>query len=179
MAPPDVTITEPTATALCERRQALEDLLADAVDDNASVGYIWPLDPAQFAAAWEGWIADVERGERYVIVAQVGEAIAGCVHLVPCPKPNQPHRADVAKLLVHRRFRRRGIARALMRAVEAKALALGRTLVTLDTRTGSEAEALYRAEGWTALGVVPAFAFDPDGTPGDCTFFWKRLAAMR
>lgn len=177
MAWSDVEIDELSAAAIRARRGAFHDLLADAIASNASVGYVWPLDLAQVGQAWDGWIADVERGERVVLAALRDGDIAGCVHLAPCPKPNQPHRADVQKLLVHRRFRGQGVGRALMRAVEARALAMGRTLLLLDTRTASAAEALYRSEGWTAFGVVPGFALDPDGTPADCTFFWKRLDA--
>lgn len=158
-------------------RDALCALLADAIDGNASVGYVWPTEAAQVEAFWNGSVADVARGERVVLAAFVGEALAGCVHVAPSAKPNQRHRADVQKLLVHRRFRRGGVARALMREAEAHALRLGRTLLTLDTRTGSAAEALYRGTGWTALGVVPGYARDPDGALADCTFFYKRLDA--
>jgi GNAT superfamily N-acetyltransferase len=170
-------IEAPPPAALRERREALMALLEDAVDDNASVGYVWPHDRALYASAWDAWIDEVEQGARIVLVASVAGALAGCVHLVPCAKPNQPHRADVAKLLVHRRFQRRGVARALMGALEARALALGRTLLTLDTRSRSAADALYRRLGWTPFGVVPGFACDPDGVLADCTFFYKALGA--
>lgn len=167
-----------SAAALRAHAASLHGLLADAILDNASVGYVWPLDEGAVAASWRDWIGEVERGERIVLAAREGLAeVAGCVHLVPCGKPNQPHRGDVQKLLVHRRFRGRGLGRALMDAVEGHALALGRTLLVLDTRTGSAAETLYRRAGWTPFGVVPGFALDPDGTPADCTFFWKRLDA--
>jgi GNAT superfamily N-acetyltransferase len=170
------TIEELPAAKLDKHRRDLVSLLADAVASNASVGYVWPLDDGQFDASWRDWIAEVRAGQRYVLVARVAGAIAGCVHLIPCPKPNQPHRADVAKLLVHRRFGRQGIGRALMHAVEAKARALGRTLLTLDTRAASGAEALYRSEGWSVLGVMPGFALDPDGRMASCTYFYKHLA---
>lgn len=169
------TIAELGAGALRARREELVALLADAVDDNASVGFVLPHDPRLYEEAWNGWIADVERGERMVLAALVGDELAGCVHLVPCTKPNQPHRADVQKLLVHRRHRYQGIARELMHALEAHARSGGRSLLTLDTRTGSGADFLYRGEGWTELGVLPAFALDPDGTPAACTFFFKHL----
>jgi GNAT superfamily N-acetyltransferase len=168
-------IVELDAPALRARHDALVALLADAVDDNASVGYVLPHAHDRYAAAWDAWIGDVERDGRIVLAALAGDDVAGCVHLAPCPKPNQPHRADVQKLLVHRRHRQRGLGRALMRAVEVRALSLGRTLLLLDTRTASPAESLYRREGWTPFGIVPGFALDPDGTPADCTFFWKRL----
>lgn len=173
-------VSEPSIAALAVadlgvHREALCALLADAIDGNASVGYVWPTEAAQVEAYWEGSAADVARGERVVLAAFVGEALAGCVHVAPSPKPNQRHRADIQKLLVHRRYRRRGIARALMRAAEAHALRLGRTLLTLDTRTGSAADVLYRGLGWTAFGIVPGYARDPDGRLADCTFFYKRL----
>lgn len=173
------SIAELSAPMLSARRAALAALLADAVASNASVGYVWPLDDALCAAAWDAWIDEAARGDRIVLVACVGDDVAGCVHLVPCGKPNQPHRADVQKLLVHRRFRGRGIGRALMRALEERARGLGRTLLTLDTRTGSAADALYRHERWHVLGDIPQYAIDPDGTPAACTFFWKRLSDAR
>jgi ribosomal protein S18 acetylase RimI-like enzyme len=172
-----VTVAELSAASLRARGRALVELIADAVDSNASVGYVWPLDDSRFAASWAGWIAEVEWGERIVLGALAGDELAGCVQLAPCSKPNQPHRADVQKLLVHRSFRRQGIARTLMRAAEARSLALGRTLLMLDTRSGSAADALYRDEGWTVLGEVPGFALDPDGRMAACTFFYKHLAA--
>jgi ribosomal protein S18 acetylase RimI-like enzyme len=178
MSPLHASIAACSAADLVRDREALADLLADAVASNASVGYVWPLDRAQYAASWDRWIAEAARGERDVLVARVDDAVAGCVHFVPCPKPNQRHRADIAKLLVHQRFGRRGLGRALMRAVEGHAIARKRHLLVLDTRTGSAADALYRSERWNALGIVPGYALDPDGAPGDCTFFWKRLDAM-
>lgn len=173
----EATIVELSAARQRARLDELCALLADAVDDNASVGFVLPHDARRYADAWDGWIDEAERGERMVLCAFVGDELAGCVHLVPCSKPNQPHRADVQKLLVHRRHRYQGIARELMRALEARALASGRSLLTLDTRTGSGADYLYRSEGWTELGVLPGFAFDPDGAPAACTFYWKRLHA--
>jgi GNAT superfamily N-acetyltransferase len=173
----DRTVACLSAAELASHGAELQDLLADAVDSNASVGYVLPHDSARYAAAWQAWIDEVERGERIVLCAFVGDELAGCVHLVPCAKPNQPHRADVQKLLVHRRHRYQGIARELMRALEARAVASGRSLLMLDTRTGSGADLLYRREGWTELGVLPGFALDPDGTPAACTFYWKRLHA--
>lgn len=158
-------------------REALHALVHDAVASNASVGYVWPLDEEQVAKSWQAWIDEAARGERHVFVARLDGEVAGCVHLVPCGKPNQQHRADVAKLLVHRRFQRRGVARALMGALEARALALGRTLLTLDTRSRAPADTLYRRLGWTPFGVVPGFACDPDGVVADCTFFYKALGS--
>ena len=96
--------------------------------------------------------------------------------LIPAWSPNQPHRADISKLLVARRARRRGVAEALMAEAEVAARALGRTLLMLDTVEASDAERLYRRLGWTAYGVVPDFALLPDGRPWGCTFFYKALA---
>jgi GNAT superfamily N-acetyltransferase len=163
------------AAALRRRRDALVALLADAIEGNASVGYVLPLDRPRLEAYWNGIAAEVEAGERVVFACVDGDRIAGSVQLAPCMKPNQPHRADVQKLLVLRSHRGRGIASALMRSLEAHARETGRWLLLLDTRTGSEADALYQRWRWQALGVVPQFALDPDGTMADCTFYWKHL----
>jgi GNAT superfamily N-acetyltransferase len=157
---------------------ALSAVLADAVRDGASVGFMAPVDPASIDAYWEAVAADVQRGERDVFAAWHDGTLVGTVQLAPCGKPNQPHRADVQKLLVHRHARRRGIGRALMQALERHALAARRVLLTLDTRTGSDADRHYRTWGWSPIGVVPGYAYDPDGTLADCTFFFKQLAAV-
>ena len=159
-------------------RGALAALLADAVCGGASVGFMAPADPPTIDSYWEAVADDVEQGARTCFAARLDDALVGTVQLAPCAKPNQPHRADVQKLLVHRSARRRGIGAALMQALEREALAQRRVLLTLDTRTGSDADRHYRNWGWSAVGVVPGYAYDPDGTLADCTFYFKQLAPV-
>ena len=170
------TIVELDAAELRRRRDGLRALLADAIEDNASVGYVLPVDASLLDAYWQGIEQDVRAGTRIVLAALVDDEIVGSVQLALCTKPNQPHRADVQKLLVLRRVRRSGLGAALMQRVEARASASARWLLNLDTRTGSDADRLYTRLGWHAFGRVPDFALDPDGTLADCTFYWKRLA---
>ena len=134
-----------------------------------------PFDVAELEAYWDTIAGDVDDGHRTVLAVHDGDRVVGSVQLAPCPKPNQPHRADVQKLLVLRSHRGQGVGATLMDALEQRALEAGRWLLLLDTRTGSAADALYRKWGWQALGVVPSFALDPDGAMADCTFYWKHL----
>ena len=169
-------IVELSATELVRRRDELVALLADAVEDNASVGFVLPVDEAVLDAFWQRLAPEVRDGSRIVFVALEQGRIVGSVQLALCTKPNQPHRADVQKLLVHRFARGRGVGEALMRTLERHAAAAGRWLLVLDTRTGSGADALYRRWGWQPAGEIPDYALDPDGTLAACTFYWKRLA---
>ena len=153
---------------------ALAHLLLDAIDSGASVSFMPPL-TLERAEGW--WRETLERAhERAVtLVARDGEEIVGCVQLHPAWAPNQPHRADIAKLLVHRRARRKGIGVMLMRAIEEHARAAGFTLLVLDTKRGDNAELLYRREGWIEVGVIPNYALNPDGTWCDTVVFYKSL----
>jgi GNAT superfamily N-acetyltransferase len=164
------------AAEIRARRDELVTLLAEAVEGNASVGYLLPVDRGLLARFWDEVADDVDGGTRTCLVALRDGAIAGSVQLAPCTKPNQPHRADVQKLLVRPSLRRQGLGAALMRAAEDAARAQRRVLLVLDTRTGSDADRQYRRWGWSAVGVVPGYAYDPDGALGDCTFYFKRLA---
>lgn len=150
----------------------LTDLLADAVDSGASVSFMRSTTREELRAFWrriaEGRVARV-------VGAFDGERLVGAVMLRLDTPPNQPHRADVAKLLVHREARRRGIGRALMAALEAMARDANRTLLVLDTVTGSVAERLYTQLGWTRVGVIPNYALFPDGRLCDTTVFFKQL----
>ena len=166
------------ADGVRRERAALAAVLADAVRDGASVGFMAPVDPAALDEYWTGVADDVARGERQCFAAWQADALVGTVQLAPCGKPNQPHGADVLKLLVLRAARRRGVGAALLEALERHALAARRVLLTLDTRTGSDADRQYRAWGWSAVGVVPHYAYDPDGTLADCTFYFKQLGAV-
>jgi GNAT superfamily N-acetyltransferase len=172
----DATLVELGAAELGRRRDDLCALLADAVEGNASVGFVLPIDSTSLDAYWRGIEPEVRDGSRVVFAALDDDAVVGSVQLALCTKPNQPHRADVQKLLVHRRARGHGIGASLMRALERHAVAAGRWLLTLDTRSGSAADALYAKWGWQVVGRVPDYALDPDGTLAACTFYWKRLA---
>ncbi len=158
------------------RQPQLVELLADAIDGGASVGYLLPYRIEDLDAHWRVVASEVEDGKRVVLASIDSDRIIGGVQLVPSGKTNQPHRADVQKLLVLRSERQRGVGKALMDALEQCARATGRWLLTLDTRSGSAADALYQCWGWQQVGPIPDYALDPDGQPAACTFYWKRLA---
>lgn len=158
------------------RREALVDLLIDAVEGGASVNFVWPMTRAKAQAWWEGALASHARSERLILTAEAGGRVDGSVQLVLAPQENQAYRADIAKMLVHRRARRQGLGEALLRAAEAEALQLGRTLLTLDTSTGSAAERLYARLGWTKLGEIPGYSTSVDRSRRDpASFFYKTL----
>ncbi|KAF0646487.1 MULTISPECIES: GNAT family N-acetyltransferase [Streptomyces] len=152
-------------------------LLADAVRDGASVGFLAPLGDAEAAGWWRDAAAQAEAGVRTVWAAHgAGGALLGAVTLVRATAPNQRHRGDIAKLLVHTSARGRGLGRALLAAAEEGAAGLGLTLLVLDTETGSPAEHLYRSAGWTRAGTIPGYAADPAGRPRPTTYYYKTLA---
>ena len=158
--------------------ELLTDLLLDVVDGNASVSFMAGL-PRSEARDWWRRTIDGADARAAILVARDESGIAGSVQLHPAWAPNQPHRADVAKLLVHRRARRRGLARALMADLEARAVANGFTLLVLDTCQGTPAEQLYRGLGWTEVGVIPQFALTPDGGNCDTVLFYKQIGGRR
>ena len=149
-------------------------LLLDAVASGASVGFLDSLSVEEAEAWWRNKLATADP-RAVVLVARDGDGIIGTVQLLPAPMPIQPHRADVAKLQVHRRARGRGLGRAQMDAGVAHARAAGFTLLTLDTKRGDVAEKLYEGSGWTRVGVIPNYALDPDGSSCDTVVFSKRL----
>lgn len=155
--------------------KGLAEVLADAVDDGASVGFLTPFDREAAAAWWRERAPAVADGSLAVWVCRDAGGIVATISLALAGKPNSRHRAEVSKLLVHRDARGRGLARALLATVEAAAAEAGVTLLVLDTRTGSAAERLYLTGGWTRFGVVPGYAADPDGSLQDCSFFYKPL----
>ncbi len=157
-----------------DRLSGLSDILLDCVEGGASVSFMWPMTRAEAAAFWTGVIAGVAAGERVLIVAEDADGPLGTVQVVLAQPPNQPHRGDVSKMLVHRRARRRGVGALLMRAAEAAAKAAGKTLLVLDTAS-PEAERLYERSGWIRVGVIPNYALLPDGAPCDTTYFYKAL----
>ena len=163
------------AAELRSQLDGLAAVLADCVAGGASVSYMAPFSHEQAREAFAAWAVDVERNGGLVLAAFVDDIIVGTVQVVFAWPPNQPHRADVAKLLVHRSARRRGVAQLLMERAEAEARAEGRTLLVLDTVTGDDAERLYQRLGWTRVGVIPNYALYPDGRPCDTTVFWKAL----
>lgn len=149
-------------------------LLLDTVASGASVGFLDSLTVEEAETWWRGKLAAAP--ERAVILlARDAGGIAGTVQLLPAPMPNQPHRADIAKLQVHRRARGRGLGRELMEAIESRAREAGFTLLVLDTKCGTSAERLYAGTGWTRVGVIPNYALDPDGSSCDAVFFYKQL----
>jgi GNAT superfamily N-acetyltransferase len=158
------------------RAPELSAVLIDCVDGGASVSFMAPLTRARADAFWHGVADGVAAGDRVLLVAEDGPALVGTVQVVFAWPENQPHRADVAKMLVRRTHRRAGVGAALVRAAEEAALAAGRTLLLLDTVTGSDAERLYARLGWERVGSVPDFALWPDGRPCATTYFYRRLA---
>jgi ribosomal protein S18 acetylase RimI-like enzyme len=157
------------------RLDGLAAVLADCVAGGASVSYMAPFPHEQARGVFEDWALDVEQGRRLILAAFAGDEVVGSVQVVLATPPNQPHRGDIAKLLVHRSARRRGIAQRLMEEAEREARAEGKTLLVLDTVTGDDAERLYERLGWTRVGVIPGYALYPDGRPCDTTLFWKSL----
>jgi GNAT superfamily N-acetyltransferase len=155
--------------------QSLAELLIDCVDGGASISFMHPLSHAEARAFWQRVADDVSRGERALLVAEDELGIVGSVQLVLAQPPNQPHRADLAKMLVHRRARRQGLGEALMRAAEALARQCDRTLLVLDTVAGSDAERLYLRLGWCSVGRIPGYALLPRGGPCDTHYFYRRL----
>ncbi|MCK2219412.1 GNAT family N-acetyltransferase [Actinomadura sp. ATCC 31491] len=155
--------------------KGLAVLLADAVDDGASVGFLTPFGVEEAAAWWRAQAPAVAAGRLLVWVARDESGVAGTVSLAPAAKPNSRHRAEIVKLMVHRDARGRGLSRALLAAAERAALAAGVDLLMLDTESGSTAEHVYLTGGWTRYGVVPDYAASPDGTLSACSFFYKRL----
>ncbi len=160
---------------LRDHLEGLAAVLADCVAGGASVSYMAPFTHADARAAFEGFAADAGRGGRLILAAFDGGRLVGTVQVVHAAPPNQPHRADIAKLLVHRDARRRGIAERLMDAAEAEARAAGKTLLVLDTVTGDAAERLYERIGWTRVGVIPDYALYPDGRLCATTVFFKAI----
>jgi GNAT superfamily N-acetyltransferase len=154
---------------------ALARVLFDCVDGGASVSYLAPFSHEQAREAFQGFAAEVEQGRRLLLAAFAGGELVGTVQVILALPPNQPHRAEIAKLLVHRSARKRGIAQLLMEQAELEARTEHKTLLVLDTVTGDPAERLYERLGWTKVGVIPDYALYPDGTPCDTTVFWKAL----
>lgn len=172
-----ITIREITAGEAEARLAELAAILVDAVAHGASVNFLAGFTHDEAAAFWRGQLPGIADGGRRLLVADDGTTLIGTVVLTKAPQPNQPHRADVGKMLVLKAARRRGLGRRLLAAVEALAASQGLTLLQLDTQTGSAAEGLYTTSGWTRFGIVPGHALTPDGTPAETSFLYKRLSA--
>ena len=154
--------------------EGLADVLKDVVDGGASVSFMHPFTRDKAIAFWRGVARGVEAGERAIVVAEDEHGICGTAQLILSLPENQPHRADLAKMLVHRRARRRGIGAAVLGAAEDAARELGKTLLVLDTAS-QDAERLYERAGWIKVGVIPDYALMPDGAFCDTVVYYRRL----
>lgn len=155
--------------------QQLADLLIDCVEGGASVSFMLPITREKAVTFWQRVARGVAAGERALLIAEDELGICGTVQLVLDLPENQPHRADVAKMLVHHRARRRGLGAALLHAVEELARDLGRSLLVLDTVTGADAERLYTRGGWMRVGEIPNYALFPNGGFCSTTVFYREL----
>jgi GNAT superfamily N-acetyltransferase len=169
------TITRLSAEDFRDNVRELAGLLSDTVAGGASLGFLAPLGQDAAAAWWRAREPAVADGGLAVWVARGPGGVDGTVSLAFEGKANGRHRAEVVKLMVHRRARGRGLGRGLLAAAEGAAAEAGVTLLLLDTETGSDADHLYGAAGWTRYGLVPGYAADPAGTLRDCSFYYKRL----
>jgi GNAT superfamily N-acetyltransferase len=175
-APASFTIRRLRVKEAAASVEALADLLIDCVEGGASVSFMQPLPREKALAFWQGVAEGVARNERVLLIAEDADgAIVGTVQLITAMPENQPHRAEVAKMLVHRRARKQGLAQRLMTAVEAAACDAGKTVLVLDTATGGDAERLYERANWRRAGMVPDYALMPDGAYCSTTFFYKQL----
>ena len=159
--------------------QELSEILIDCVEGGASVSFMLPMTWEKAHAYWESIAVSLMRGERLVLVAEdTRGAIVGTVQILLNQPENQPHRADVAKMLVHRRARRQGVGAALLAAAERYSLEAGKTLLVLDTVTDSDGYRLYTQHGWRHCGEIPNYALWPDGRLCPTTIFYKSLARL-
>jgi GNAT superfamily N-acetyltransferase len=162
------TLDEPRIAALAE-------LLIDCVEGDASVSFLHPLTVDRAGDFWRRVARGVASGERAILIAEDAQGVCGTVQLILDLPENQPHRADLAKMLVHRRVRRQGLGTALMRAAEALARDCGRTLLVLDAVTGGDAARLYERLGWTRVGDIPGYALMPRGGLCSTTIYYRDL----
>jgi GNAT superfamily N-acetyltransferase len=153
----------------------LADVLIDCVEGGASVSFMAPLSRCRAVAFWHRVAQGVAAGERAILVAEDAHGLCGTVQLVLDQPENQPHRADVAKMLVHRRARRQGLGAALMRAAEDTARECGKTLLVLDAVTDGEAARLYERLGWVRVGDIPDYALLPQGGLCGTTVYYRNV----
>jgi ribosomal protein S18 acetylase RimI-like enzyme len=159
------------------RVRGLADVLVDCVEGGASVSFMHPLSHDRAVTFWRGVGRAVAAGERALLVAEDDRGPCGTVQLLLDLPENQPHRADLAKLLVHRRARRRGLGEALVRAAEAAARACGKSLLVLDAVTGGDAARLYERLGWVRAGDIPGYALLPRGGLCSTTYYYRDLGS--
>ncbi|KVD48428.1 GNAT family N-acetyltransferase [Burkholderia ubonensis] len=172
-----ITIRRVSGDEVTTYIDALSDVLIDCVEGGASVSFMLPISRDTAARFWRQVADGVMRGERILLVAQCADGrVVGTVQLITALPENQPHRADVAKMLVHRDARRQGVGARLMAAADDAARAAGKAVLVLDTVTGSDAARLYERAGWQRVGDVPNYALMPDGRYCATTFFHKQLA---
>lgn len=173
----EVVIRRLDAGETVARIENLAEVLIDCVVGGASVSFMLPLPREKAVAFWRGVADGIAGGERVLLVAEISGEIVGTVQLIVAQPDNQPHRADVAKMLVQRKARRRGIAQRLLDAIDEAARSEGKSVLVLDTVTGGDAERLYERAGWQSVGSVPKYALMPDGEFCATTFFYKHLRA--
>jgi GNAT superfamily N-acetyltransferase len=158
--------------------EALADVLIDCVQGGASVSFMLPLTRERALSFWAHVAREVAAGRRALLVAEDAAGVCGTVQLVLEQPENQPHRADVAKMLVHRRARRQGLGAALMRGVESTARACGKTLLVLDAVTGGDAARLYARLGWQRVGDIPGYALMPSGEVCSTTVYYRNVGGQ-
>jgi ribosomal protein S18 acetylase RimI-like enzyme len=158
-----------------EQMSQLAELTIDCVERGASIGFMLPLTKERALDFWQRVAKTIDQGRRLILVAEDALGICGTVQLVMDLADNQPHRADLVKLQVHSRARRRGLGEALMREAERYARLDGKTLLVLDAVTDGDAARLYERIGWTRVGDIPNFALFPDGRPCSTTFYYRDL----
>ena len=163
------------ATVTPDQIEQLTDVLLDCVEGGASVSFMLPLSRERARAFWQLVADDVAHGRRILLVAEDEQGICGTVQLILDLPDNQPHRADLAKMLVHRRARRLGLGARLMAAAEAAAREAGRTLLVLDAVTGGDGARLYERLGWTRVGDIPNYALYPQGGLCSTTYYYREL----
>lgn len=154
---------------------SLADILIDCVEGGASISFMSPLTRDRAVNFWRKVAEDVALGKRVLIIAEDKEGLCGTVQLILDLPENQPHRADLVKMLVHRRARRRGLGAALMQAAETAARKHRKTLLVLDAVTNGDGARLYERLGWTKVGHIPNYALMPDGKPCSTTYFYRAL----
>jgi GNAT superfamily N-acetyltransferase len=154
----------------------LADVLIDCVDGGASVSFMHPLTRERAVAFWQRVADGVAAGHRAVLVAEDEHGICGTVQLIFDLPENQPHRADLAKMLVHRRARRRGLGAALLVAAEELARECGKTLLVLDAVTDGDAARMYERHGWQRVGDIPRYALMPTGGECSTTYYYRNLS---
>ena len=175
---PDPLIRRLDAAEAAARSSALADILLDCVAGGASVSFMADTTPEEARAFWAGVAESVAAGRTSLLGAEEEGRLVGTVQVSAAGKPNQPHRGDLAKMLVHRAARGRGLGAALLAAAEREALEAGWWLLVLDTTPGTPAERLYTRAGWVPVGVIPDFALWPDGRMGDTKVFYKNLRGV-